>query len=116
MQVYTRILVAIDCSPVDEAIVSHVSVLAQQNKAEVVLLHVIHAHTLDQDRALRTKARKTLAGYKERLQGESVKTTVLLLRIRHQLTVTHGTSTRLLMCEEAVAVAATESGMTWSSV
>lgn len=36
----------------------------------------------------------------------SLKTNVLLLRIRHQLTVTHGTSTRLLMCEEAVAVAA----------
>ncbi|MDN7718910.1 helicase-related protein [Burkholderia gladioli] len=36
----------------------------------------------------------------------SLKTTVLLLRIRHQLTVTHGSSTRLLMCEEAVAVAA----------
>ncbi|MBB4013635.1 helicase-related protein [Niveibacterium umoris] len=35
----------------------------------------------------------------------SLKTTVLLLRIRHQLTVTHGSSTRLLMCEEAVAVA-----------
>jgi superfamily II DNA or RNA helicase len=38
-----------------------------------------------------------------------LKTTVLLLRIRHQLTVTHGRSTRLLMCEEAVAVAATGS-------
>ncbi|MGF6730828.1 superfamily II DNA or RNA helicase [Paraburkholderia youngii] len=36
----------------------------------------------------------------------SLKTTVILLRIRHQLTVTHGASTRLLMCEEAVAVAA----------
>lgn len=35
-----------------------------------------------------------------------LKTTVLLLRIRHQLTVTHGASTRLLMCEEAVAVSA----------
>jgi hypothetical protein len=38
-----------------------------------------------------------------------LKTTVLLLRIRHQLTMTHGTSTRLLLCEEAVAVAATGS-------
>jgi len=37
------------------------------------------------------------------------KTTVLLLRIRHQLTMTHGTSTRLLLCEEAVAVAASGS-------
>ena len=38
--------------------------------------------------------------------GIQLKTTVLLLRIRHQLTVTHGSHTRLLMCEEAVAVAA----------
>ncbi len=40
------------------------------------------------------------------VQGVELKTTVLLLRIRHQLTVTHGRHTRLLMCEEAVAVAA----------
>lgn len=43
------------------------------------------------------------------VQGVSLKTTVLLLRIRHQLTVTHGSQTRLLMCEEAVAVAASGS-------
>ncbi|MCK9687347.1 helicase-related protein [Scleromatobacter humisilvae] len=40
------------------------------------------------------------------VQGVALKTTVLLLRIRHQLTFTHGSQTRLLMCEEAVAVAA----------
>jgi superfamily II DNA or RNA helicase len=39
------------------------------------------------------------------VQCVSLKTTVLLLRIRHQLTVSHGSLTRLLMCEEAVAVA-----------
>ncbi len=39
----------------------------------------------------------------------TLKTTVLLLRIRHQLTVTHGTQSRLLMCEEAIAVAASGS-------
>lgn len=33
------------------------------------------------------------------------KTTVLLLRMRHQLSVTHGTQTRLILCEESVAVA-----------
>lgn len=43
------------------------------------------------------------------VQGVSLKTTVLLLRIRHQLTVTHGSQTRLLMCEEAVALAASGS-------
>lgn len=36
----------------------------------------------------------------------SLKTTVLLLRMRHQLTITRGTQTRLLLCEETVAVAA----------
>ena len=35
----------------------------------------------------------------------SLKTTVLLLRMRHQLTVTRGTRIRLMLCEEAVAVA-----------
>ena len=37
------------------------------------------------------------------------KTSVLLLRIRHQLSVSHGQRTRLLLCEEAVAVAASGS-------
>lgn len=35
-----------------------------------------------------------------------LKTTVLLLRLRHQLTVTRGSKTRLMLCEETVAVAA----------
>ncbi|MGV2862953.1 helicase-related protein [Achromobacter sp. AGC39] len=43
------------------------------------------------------------------VQSVALKTTVLLLRIRHQLTVTNGSQTRLLMCEEAVAVAASGS-------
>lgn len=34
-----------------------------------------------------------------------LKTTVLLLRMRHQLSVTHGNHTRLILCEESVAVA-----------
>ena len=34
-----------------------------------------------------------------------LKTTVLLLRMRHQLSVTHGSQTRLMLCEESVAAA-----------
>lgn len=34
-----------------------------------------------------------------------LKTTVLLLRMRHQLSVTHGSQTRLILCEESVPVA-----------
>ena len=37
----------------------------------------------------------------------SAKTTVLLLRLRHQLTITRGSQTRLMLCEETVAVSAT---------
>ena len=36
----------------------------------------------------------------------SVKTTVLLLRLRHQLTITRGSQTRLMLCEETVAIKA----------
>jgi nucleotide-binding universal stress UspA family protein len=56
MQLYRKILLTIDCSEVDAPIVEHVSALARQNDAAVVLMHVIHSHTLDQDRALREKA------------------------------------------------------------
>lgn len=37
----------------------------------------------------------------------STKTTVLLLRLRHQLTVTRGDQTRLMLCEETLAVRST---------
>lgn len=37
----------------------------------------------------------------------TLKTTVLLLRLRHQLSITRGTHTRLILCEETVAVSAT---------
>jgi superfamily II DNA or RNA helicase len=40
----------------------------------------------------------------------SVKTTVLLLRLRHQLTVTRGSQTRLMLCEETVAVSVAGAG------
>ena len=46
MQVYKKIIVTIDCSPVDSAIIQHVALLAVQNRAKVCLLHVIHAHTI----------------------------------------------------------------------
>jgi superfamily II DNA or RNA helicase len=39
----------------------------------------------------------------------ALKTTVLLLRVRHQLTVTRGSQTHLLLCEEAIAVASSGS-------
>jgi nucleotide-binding universal stress UspA family protein len=78
MQVYRNILVAIDCSPVDDAIIEHVSALALQNSAKVYLLHVVHSHTLDQNRVLTEKARVTMAGYQETLEAQGVEAFILI--------------------------------------
>ena len=73
MQIYKNILITIDCSEVDGPIVEHVSALALQNSARVALLHVVHAHTLDQDRALREKASLTLEEYLSFLRTKGIK-------------------------------------------
>jgi universal stress protein A len=78
MQVYKKILVAMDCSPVDDAIVEHVAALALQNKAEVYLLHVVHAHTLDQDRVLREAAETSLRPRCDILRGRGVEAEIIL--------------------------------------
>jgi nucleotide-binding universal stress UspA family protein len=72
MQIYKKILVTIDCSEVDGPIIEHVSALALQNEAQVVLLHVIHAHTLDQDRVLRDEASVTLEARLTSLRAQGI--------------------------------------------
>ena len=78
MQVYKNILVTMDCSPVDDAIIAHVSLLAKQNDAAVFLLHVIHAHTLDQKRALGEKAEKLLDTHRATLEKAGIQVHVHL--------------------------------------
>jgi len=78
MQVYKKILVAIDCSPVDQAIVEHVTPLAIQNNAQVFLLHVVHSHTLDQDRALREKSEAIMKSYRDTLQSKNIETEIVI--------------------------------------
>jgi nucleotide-binding universal stress UspA family protein len=78
MQVYKKILVTADCSPVDEAILRHVSALARQNQATVYLLHVVHSHTLDQDRVLREHAEVCLESYRATLQADGIQAYVLI--------------------------------------
>jgi len=78
MQVYKKILVAMDCSPVDDAIIEHVSALALQNNAEVCLLHVVHSHTLDQDRALRERAEACLQSRCETLKARNIMARILI--------------------------------------
>lgn len=78
MQVYKKILVAMDCSSVDEAIIAHVSALALQNNAQVDLLHVVHSHTLDQDRVLRERAQDCLTSHHELLKQRGIKARIVI--------------------------------------
>lgn len=78
MQLYKKILVTIDCSAVDQAIIKHVSALAIQNKSKVYLLHVVHSHTLDQRRVLSEKAESCLKSYQELFKDQGIDATILL--------------------------------------
>lgn len=78
MQVYKKILVAMDCSSVDDVIIEHVSALAIQNNAQVYLIHVVHSHTLDQDRALRELAEAFLKSRCEALQAKGIETHIVI--------------------------------------
>ena len=68
MQSYRNILVALDGSASDDALISQVSVLAAPLGAKVHLLHVAHSHTLDQDRALREQAAVFLQRHQSAMQ------------------------------------------------
>lgn len=78
MQVYKKILVAMDCSPVDDAIIEHVSALAIQNRAQVYLVHVVHSHTLDQERTLHKQAEALLKSRCEALQAQGIETRTVI--------------------------------------
>ncbi len=78
MPVYKRILVALDCSPVDETILEHVSALALPLGSTLYLLHVVHSHTLEQERCLREQSVMTLDGYLARLQSKGVEARLII--------------------------------------
>jgi nucleotide-binding universal stress UspA family protein len=78
MRVYGKIMVAMDCSPIDDIIIEHVCALALQNDAEVFLIHVVHSHTLDQHRALHECAEKSLNASCDKLRARGVKTEIVI--------------------------------------
>ncbi|MCD6122392.1 MAG: universal stress protein [Spirochaetales bacterium] len=55
---YKNILLLLDCSPVDRVIVNHIKELAKYHKSRVHLFHVVHAHTLDQERAMTVEVKE----------------------------------------------------------
>jgi nucleotide-binding universal stress UspA family protein len=78
MQVYKKILVTIDCSSADKAILRHVSALAIQNRAQIHLLHVVHAHTLDQNRSQYQETHNCMETCRECLVNQGIEAYVII--------------------------------------
>ena len=79
MCLFTHILVLLDCSPVDDAILDMVVKLAGCGNATVTLVHVVHSHTIDQDRILKEKAEQCVAARLQQLTAASIQANTLLL-------------------------------------
>ena len=71
---YDKILLLMDCSPVDEVILKHVAELAKFHKSEVHLFHVVHAHTLDQQRVMVAQAEECLSRAQDAFENEHIPT------------------------------------------
>lgn len=69
---YEHILLLIDCSPVDQAIVDHIKELAQLHKSHVHLFHVIHAHTLDQERIMEKQQIEFFTKFTKELEDKNI--------------------------------------------
>lgn len=72
--------------------------------ADILLEEALQGAALDEEADSVARAGAAFVG------NVRLKTTVLLLRLRHQLTITKGGQNRLMLCEETVAVRASGSG------
>jgi nucleotide-binding universal stress UspA family protein len=80
MALYTRILVPIDGSAIDQGLLEHVAQIARLTGAEVVLLRVAHYHTRDTMAHEVEEAEELLAGAAAELAGKEVKVRTLVGR------------------------------------
>jgi nucleotide-binding universal stress UspA family protein len=78
MELYKKILLTIDISPADDAVIDHVCRLAEIHHSEVYLLHVIHSHTLDQHRFMMNKAREYLDQKKTCFEARGISASVVI--------------------------------------
>lgn len=69
---YKNILLLLDCSAVDATIVSHVEELAKIHKSRVHLFHVVHAHTLDQQRVMKAKTAEAFSEISACFERENI--------------------------------------------
>jgi manganese transport protein len=77
---YKKILVPMDCSPVDEPILAHVGELAKVHAAELVLVRVAKAETRDAFAHEKGKAEEVMEKQAQKLRGKGLVVSLLVLR------------------------------------
>jgi universal stress protein A len=78
MTAFENILLLIDCSPADQEVIKVIKKMMYESHSKLTLVHVIHSHTLDQQRDLREKATACLEGYKKEFIDSGITNTEIL--------------------------------------
>ena len=72
VKLYKRILLLLDRSDADKAILEHVLDLAEMHESHVFLCHIVHSHTLDQNRYLHGEAKRYLEKMKKTFESRGI--------------------------------------------
>jgi len=78
MTAFENILLLIDCSPADQEVIKVIKKMMYESDSKLTLVHVIHSHTLDQQRDLREKASASMEGYKKDFIDSGITNTEIL--------------------------------------
>lgn len=78
MTAFENILLLIDCSSADKKVIQVLKKMIDGSSSKLTLVHVIHSHTLDQQRDLREKANNYLESYKKDFIESGIKNTNIL--------------------------------------
>ena len=76
---YKKILMPMDCSPVDDPIVAHVGEMAKVHGAELVLVRVAKSETRDAFAHEKEKAKEVMEKQAQKLRGKGLVVSLLVL-------------------------------------
>ncbi len=78
MEMYKKILLTLDRSGADDAIIEHIVNLSAIHKSKVFLLHVVHSHTLDQNRYMLKETETYLKEKKAYFQSRGIEAAIII--------------------------------------
>ncbi len=76
---FSHILVLLDCTPIDNAIIERILSMVKCGNPEITLTRVVHSHTIDEDRILKKQADECMAARLKQFAEFSIKAHCLIL-------------------------------------